>query len=61
MRFFLTIDMGNEAMQTSQDLGAVLIDLGERIHAFHDDNWTGTAGQVRDINGNAVGEWKVEA
>lgn len=61
MHFQLSIDIGNEAMQTAQDIGLALSDLGARLQSFDDDNWTGTAGLVKDINGNKVGTWEVIA
>lgn len=63
MHFQLRIELGNDAMQTADDLGRALIDLGERLHAIgaQPDNWHATAGPVRDDNGNRVGEWELIA
>jgi hypothetical protein len=62
MKFFLTIDLGNEAMQCAGDLGTALIDLGEGLHGLAGAPCeTLEGGRVRDINGNTVGRWEVAA
>jgi hypothetical protein len=61
MRFVLTIELGNEAMQTQNDLARALAALGRTLLVCGDrtpDN--GDAGSVRDDNGNRVGGWHVE-
>jgi DUF917 family protein len=60
MTFTLTIELGNDAMQDAQDVADALraaADYIEQSGGFdHID-----AGKVRDVNGNTVGEWAVDA
>lgn len=61
MKFTLEIELGNDAMQTAQD---VLIAMSQtfyqchRMDAYHSLNKPET-GLLRDINGNTVGKWEV--
>lgn len=56
MRFTLTIDFGNDAMQTADDLASALPDLANRIaDSLRHGHWT--SGGVADANGNRVGRW----
>lgn len=57
MHFQLRITLGNEAMQTCADVGRALIDLGECLHGWNDSDWIGTAGLIKDDNGQTVGSW----
>jgi hypothetical protein len=50
--FNLTIDGGNDAMQTGDDVAAALRTIADKIAA---GDWTGG---VRDENGNTVGDWR---
>jgi len=65
MEFILKITLGNEAMQTREDVGAALELVGRQL--------THTGGEfavpsglfppylIRDANGNKVGTWEVVA
>jgi hypothetical protein len=56
--FTLTIALGNDAMQTAEDVASALRATADYIEGTggwgHID-----AGSVRDLNGNPVGEWEV--
>jgi hypothetical protein len=55
MKFTLTIELGNEAMQSHEDIARALEDVIERLRlATHVEN-----GSIRDDNGNTVGRWGV--
>ncbi len=58
MKFNLTITLGNAAMQTSADLTRALREVAERLRNFRE--FTGAeSGNVRDVNGNLVGQWEI--
>jgi hypothetical protein len=61
MTFTLTIELGNDAMQTGADIGASLQSVAERLIA-DDVTFTGGTTQhvnIRDANSNTVGKWEV--
>ena len=51
--FTLRIEMGNEAMQTPEDVAESLRDVANRLNYGADSR----SGKIRDYNGNVVGEW----
>lgn len=53
-RFILTIELGNDAMQTYQDVHDALRKVADFVSAD-----PGDTGNVRDANGNTVGKWSV--
>lgn len=53
-KFTLRIEMGNEAMQTSEDVGDALWAVANRLNCGMDLR----SGEILDYNGNKVGEWK---
>lgn len=59
MTFTLTIEMGNDAMQTYADIAQatrrIFSDFANRHDEVEDD-----AGRIYDANGNKVGTWSVE-
>lgn len=63
MRFVLTIELGNDAMQDAGDIASVLRKTAKLIcppgGAF-DEPKAGDAGPIHDENGNRVGGWHVE-
>lgn len=50
-KFTLSIDLGNEAMQTGEDVATALKAVASKLAHGED------SGRVRDENGNTVGEW----
>lgn len=53
--FTLTITLGNDAMQSAQDVAHALFEAAEKIDARDDMR----DGKIFDANGNKVGEWSV--
>ena len=56
-KFILEIDLGNEGMISSPDIGRALRDVADSV-----DNGSGFYPQystIRDINGNVVGKYEV--
>lgn len=49
--FTLTIKLGNDAMDTPEDVAAILADIAKYMHR----NGSWPTSYVRDINGNTVG------
>ena len=58
MKFKLEIRLGNEAMENGMDLAMVLKTLAARLHRESDIS-DGDKGNLRDQNGNTVGEWEI--
>jgi hypothetical protein len=59
MRFTLTIELGNDAMQTRADIEEALRKLGQDLRYMSDPPEDGDDGVVADTNGNKVGTWEV--
>jgi hypothetical protein len=59
MTFTMTIEMGNDAMQTYADIAQatqrIFADFA-RQHDEVEDN----AGRIYDANGNKVGQWSID-
>ncbi|HET6329215.1 MAG TPA: hypothetical protein VFF76_00370 [Holophagaceae bacterium] len=53
-RFKLSITLGNDAMQTSDDIATALERVAEHMRNGSD------GGAIHDENGNAVGHFEVE-
>lgn len=62
MTFTLTIELGNDAMQTPQDVAPLLLCIGHQLSAggAHWNEPMDSGGSLRDANGNTVGQWRVE-
>jgi hypothetical protein len=61
--FTLTITLGNDAMSEPADIADVLRELANNFNsgnAFDETNGKYAHGFLRDINGNRVGEWKIQ-
>ena len=52
--FTLRIELGNEAMQTPEDVGDALWAVANRLNYGMDRR----SGEILDYNGNKVGEWE---
>lgn len=62
MKFTLTIELGNDAMQTPEDVAEVLAKLGNGLPTLLGDSFTvNDSYLLRDVNGNRVGGWSVTA
>jgi hypothetical protein len=57
MKFSLTIELGNDAMQNASDVARALRKLAGKIDLREFDKIDG--GKIMDVNGNSVGEWEV--
>lgn len=53
-KFRLTITLGNDAMQTRDDVADALEKIAKRVRAMP---CYGDTRPIFDINGNSVGEW----
>jgi hypothetical protein len=65
VRFTLQLDLGNEAMQTAQDVADTLIDVAVELRETDPGrplNPTDVVSvAIRDENGNEVGAWEVKS
>ncbi len=60
MRFVLTIELGNEAMSSQDEIALALRAVADRLlHKGAPD--VGDRAPIRDANGNTVGMWIVES
>ena len=62
MKFKLEIELGNDAMQTGEDIAAALHHVAGAIDTIGDMRGADPydkSGVIRDLNGNRVGQWKV--
>ena len=48
----LTLDLGNDAMQTPEE-------IADALHTVADSVLTHERGVILDLNGNAVGVWRI--
>ena len=63
MQFALTVNLGNDAMRTVEDVAFALEQTAVNAtrHVASDRTFTaGDSGLIRDSNGKAVGVWAVE-
>jgi hypothetical protein len=59
VKFTLEIELGNDAMQTPEDVTDALEEVVKQIRDRHWDGWTPGGESIRDINGNTVGRWSL--
>ncbi len=59
MTFTLTIETGNDAMQTDGDIGRALSALGHKFKIGTDGPDIRDGGKIMDLNGNSVGRWEM--
>ena len=59
--FTLTINLGNEAMQDSEDVAFALREVADKLMAadFSEGTRVFSPYNIRDANGTTVGEWAV--
>lgn len=60
--FSITVRMGNDAMQTAEDLRELLERVRSSVDTFAGDIERGCAisSSLRDVNGNTVGGWSFD-
>ena len=63
MQFTLTVDIGNDDVQTYEDVWQIVGRTCYKMHAagFIDKPKQGESGTGRDLNGNTVARWTVSA
>lgn len=59
-KFTMSIELGNDAMQSPQELSEALEELATKIASI-DPMETRAEGKILDDNGNEVGTWEYEA
>ena len=59
MKFTLTIELGNDAMETLQDVSEAFEQSREGLMDDGEPLGTGDSCHVVDTNGNTVGKWEV--
>jgi hypothetical protein len=58
--FTLKITLGNDAMLTGYDIAGALREIADKVNDNEDmREFTGVK-NIRDINGNICGEWRVK-
>ncbi|WNT45344.1 hypothetical protein SEA_BABYDOTZ_91 [Microbacterium phage BabyDotz] len=59
--FDLTIRLANAEMQSSRDVADALREAADQVDEHADTlvGWHGMSRDIRDMNGNRVGNWKV--
>ena len=57
MKFTLTIELGNDAMQTPEDVAGALREVADDVERT---SMPQDGHRVRDYNGNTVGRWVFE-
>jgi hypothetical protein len=64
MKFTLTIELGNDAMQTADDIGKALLGVGRKLRFNHSRSEEmdvfDRSGGILDENGNRVGKWSIK-
>ncbi len=59
MKFTLEIELGDEAMQTYNDIGYALQQTAAVMFRHDQDEPVESSNPIRDLNGNIVGGWVV--
>jgi hypothetical protein len=61
MQLTVTITMGNDAMQTGEDLADALRRVAKEVEDLRmtEAHAERLSGRIRDVNGNTVGGWSV--
>ncbi len=60
MKFQLVISLGNESMQTQDDIASALREVVTRLDN-EPEFGVGSCGYIYDANGNNVGKWSVHS
>jgi hypothetical protein len=64
MKFMVSINLGNDAMQDGFDIAAALRKIADQIQSYNTEDLDASASdsanmRIRDFNGNTVGFWKI--
>ena len=59
-KFKLTVELGNDAMQSPADVADLLRRLARRLDDWGRWQATRDGGHLMDLNGNSVAEWETE-
>lgn len=61
MEFHLKIELGNDAMQTADDIRAAVKDVAKYLKEWRSGELpeVGDNAPIRDVNGNTVGKWEI--
>ncbi len=61
MEFQLKIELGNDAMQTADDIRAAVKDVAKYLKEWRSGELpeVGDNAPIRDVNGNIVGKWEI--
>lgn len=60
MKFKLEIELGNDAMKDSNDVGEALLSVRTRLSGYPNAfDYGFDEGEIKDANGNAIGKWEV--
>ena len=60
-QFILRIKLGNEAMQTPNDIARALNDVADRVECTTIRQLKNSGSlKVMDLNGNSVGSWQIK-
>ena len=57
--FKLEIELGNDAMRSTNDIARALEEVAVRLSGQHRSFADADAGRIHDDNGNTVGSWTV--
>lgn len=63
MKFILEIELGNDAMESGSDVGEALINEGRKLASCWSEELLrkGDDARIKDINGDTIGSWRIEA
>lgn len=59
MRFTLEIELGNDAMQSGENVAECINRVADKLWPINGTLIGGECGFARDLNGNTVGSWEV--
>lgn len=58
-QFTVTIELGNDAMQTGRDIANALEELSQRLLTYAGPIRGTDDGVIADENGNTIGKWEI--
>jgi len=60
MKFTLTIDIGNDAMQTNEQIAQAIGQAADRLEEYGGEPQLGLHDTLSDDSGNRVGSWVIQ-